>query len=116
MEHRYSIRKALILDIELNHLRLGRVRCKTRDLGMGGMFVDMGSSWLPANSIVEVALKLLDANVMRRFFIEALVVHNHDGGVGLMFNDVDAAFHEALHDLLFGSLRQPFDRLAVSGL
>ena len=116
MEHRYSIRKALALDIELNHLRLGRVQCRTRDVGMGGMFVDMGSSWLPANSIVKVALKLLDANVMRRFFIEALVVHHHDGGVGLMFNDVDAVFHEALHDLLFGGSRQPVDRLAVSGL
>jgi len=116
MEHRYSIRKALVLDIELNHLRLGRVRCKTRDIGMGGTFVDTGSFWLPAGSIVKVALKLLDANVMRRFSIEALVVHNHDGGVGLMFNDVDVVFHEALHDLLFGSLRQSVDRLAVSGL
>jgi hypothetical protein len=33
-----------------------------------------------------------------------------------MFNDVDAAFHEALHDLLFGNFRQPPDRAAVSGL
>jgi len=116
MEHRYSIRKALVLDIELNHLLLGRVRCRTRDVGMGGLLVDTGSFWLPVNSIVKVALRLLDANVMRQFFVEALVVHNHDGGVGLMFNDVDAAFHEALHDLLFGNFRQPLDRVAVSGL
>jgi len=61
MEHRYSIRKALVLDIELNHLRLGRVRCRTRDVGMGGMLVDTGSFWLPVNSIVKVALRLLDA-------------------------------------------------------
>ena len=117
MEHRYSIRKALVLDIELNHLRLGSIQCKTRDVGMGGMFVEMGSSWLPANAIVKVALKLLDANnVMRRFLIEALVVHNQNGGVGLMFNDVDAAFHQTLHDLLFGKFRQLVDRQAVSGL
>lgn len=115
MEHRYSIRKALVLDIELNHLRLGRVRCRTRDAGMGGLFVDMGSFWLPVNSIVRVAMELPDANVMRQFLIEALVVHNHDGGAGLMFNDVDAAFHEALRHLLFGN-SQPLDRVAVSGL
>lgn len=116
MEHRYSIRKALVLDIELNHMRFGRVRCRTRNVGMGGMFVDTGSFWLPSDSIVKVALKLLDGNVLRQFFIEALVVHNHEGGAGLMFNDVDAGFHEALHDMLFGNFRQPPDRMAVSGL
>lgn len=103
MEHRCSVRKSLILDVVLNCRSLGLVGGRTRDIGMGGMFVDIGRIQLPMNALVESCILLESDGQTKPFRTEAMVVHTSRSGVGLMFSDLSPAFHQRLHELVFTS-------------
>lgn len=101
MEHRCSIRRSLSLDVVLNCRSLGLVGGRTRDIGMGGMFVDIGRIQLPMNALIESCILLETAGQTQPFRTEAMVVHSGRSGVGLMFSDLPPAFHQRLHELIF---------------
>ena len=101
MEHRCSVRKSLILEVVLNCRSLGLVRGRTRDIGMGGMFVDIGRIQLPMNALVESCILLETDGQTKPFRTEAMVVHTGRSGVGLMFSDLSPAFHRRLRELIF---------------
>lgn len=105
MEHRCSIRKSLTLDVVINYRGLGLVRGRTRDIGMGGLFVDTGCVQLPANAMVDVAVMLDGAS--RPLRIGAIVVHTRDSGAGLLFDELDPDCHDTLHQMIYprGKLR-----------
>ncbi|PLY15685.1 MAG: hypothetical protein C0631_06055 [Sedimenticola sp.] len=101
IEHRYSLRRPIEAEVVLNFRALGLVRGKVRDLGVGGMFVDLGCVQLPLNALVEVSL-LLDCRATGEAIrAEAMVVHQAGGGVGLMFRDLDPQCHMFLHDMVY---------------
>lgn len=101
MEHRCSIRKSLTIDVVLNCRSLGLVGGRTRDIGMGGMFVDIGRIQLPMNALIESCVLLETAGKVQPYRSEAMVVHSSRAGVGLMFSDLTPVFHQRLHELIF---------------
>lgn len=102
MEHRNSPRRPVTLYTMLNYPSLGLVRGCIRDIGMGGMFVDIGRIQLPVNATLEASLMLGTSGPRCHVQIEAIVVRCAEQGVGLMFDELDGECRHALNRLIFG--------------
>lgn len=101
MEHRCAVRKPLELDVVLSYRALGFVQGRTRDVSMGGAFVETGCIQLPVNAVVQASFILYPDNASTRSCsTEAMVVHGNENGSGLMFNDLDDEFSGMLKQLM----------------
>ena len=91
MEHRWNVRMSIRLDVEIycrgqvHDFAIGR----TRDLSGSGVYVEVDSATIPANTYVDVRFVLQDDMKGRSFQVPAIVTHTNTGGVGLMFVDHD---------------------------
>ncbi len=103
MDLRNSPRRQVELNTTLNYRSLGLVQGRIRDIGMGGMFVDIGRIQLPVNAVLEVSLMIESAKMVVPMTVEAMVVRCAEKGVGLMFDELDGEVHKALTQLVFGS-------------
>lgn len=103
IDHRYSLRRTVNSEVVLKYRALGLVHGRVKDLGVGGMFVDLGRVQLPLNAVVEVSLfcKNIQKGHHQTYSAEAMVVHQSDGGIGLMFLDLDPQCQIFLHDLVY---------------
>lgn len=110
MEHRCSLRRPMKVDIVLNYRSLGLVRGRSRDVGMGGMFVETGRIQIPVNAMVDVSVMLDTADGACAFHAEAIVVHTNKGGIGMMFSDLKPGLHDLLHDLIYNERGRYDDR------
>ena len=101
MENRWSIRKPVALDVELYYQGKACACCKTRDIGLGGMFIEMAESMIPRYGKVE-----LDVHVdsgggnQRQHRFVATVVHSSVQGLGVMFQDFTIADFRILQEVL----------------
>lgn len=101
MEHRCAERKPLELDVVLSYRALGFVQGRTRDVSLGGVFVETGCIQLPVNAVVQASFMLTpDSGAVRSCSTEAMVVHGNENGSGLMFNDLDDDFSGLLKQLM----------------
>lgn len=101
MEHRCSVRKPIVLDVVLSCRTLGLVGGRTKDIGMGGMSVDIGRIQLPVNAIVECFLLLGGGDPVKPYRTEAMVVHAGRSGIGLLFSQLKPPLQLALQEMLF---------------
>lgn len=101
MENRWSMRRLLALDVRLFYRGWEFRGCKTRDIGLGGMFVETGDVPLPKYAPVELVFARRGGRRFKaRRTIKARVVRVADSGVGLMFRDFDVAAFRAIQDIL----------------
>jgi len=103
VEHRNSPRRPVTLYTMLNYPSLGLVRGCIRDIGMGGMFVDIGRIQLPVNATLEASLMLGASGLKCHMQVEAIVVRCAEQGVGLMFDELDSEIRNALNHLIFSA-------------
>ncbi len=101
MEHRWSPRKAVKMDVFINYRPLGLVRGETRDISLEGMFVETGRIALPKNEAVDISFTLQHEKEAGVHHLGAYVVHSSDKGVGLMFRDFQSSVFRALEDVIF---------------
>jgi PilZ domain-containing protein len=86
MEHRRSSRKPLRERIGLDTSRSGAaLSAYTRDVSLGGMFVETRSLVLPPNTSVTVSFDLGNSGEVHTFHLNATVVRRAPEGLGLMF-------------------------------
>lgn len=88
VEHRGGNRRPLVVDIMIDCPRLGLMPARTRDVGLGGMFVETARS-LVVNQIVTVRFGSAPAGPVYRW--QAVVVHTTPHGAGLMFDGLEPA-------------------------
>ena len=100
IEHRCSQRRKMSLDVVLNYHSLGLVHGQTRDLSMGGMFVETGRIQLPVHAQVDISLILESEGCCPPPRFEAMVVHDKGAGIGLMFNHPDSTGQDVLRQLI----------------
>ncbi|MEJ2644556.1 MAG: PilZ domain-containing protein [Gammaproteobacteria bacterium] len=100
MEHRWSARKPIAMDVELFYAPIGSVLGKTRDVSMEGMFVNTGGVFLPTHAKVEVSFRTAHRRGNRQHRVAGYVVHGNGDGVGLMLRHVDYHDFHALRDML----------------
>src|SRR5688572_5820020 len=100
MELRRSSRKSLRQEIGLDSSRASPTSAYTRDLSLGGVFVETGALVLPPNTPVSVSFSLRRDGEEHTFHLSATVVRRETGGMGLMFLHMDPDVIRALSDAL----------------
>lgn len=99
-ERRWCVRKAFIMAVTLHHQGRQLNNCKTRDIGVEGVFIETDAAGVDVHAVVEVALptSVIGAGQCRR--IPATVVHKRGNGLGLMFCSFDQRLYECLCGLI----------------
>ena len=99
MEQRWSTRSRIALDVDLVYEGSERKGCRTRDIGLGGVFLEISRDVPPKDATVELTFRLgKDDNTRHK--IKAKVVRVSHDGVGLMFRDFDARAFRSLKELI----------------
>lgn len=101
MEHRWSERKPIEMEVALYYAPVGTIIGKTLDVSLEGMFVRTPEADpLPLHAELEVSFVTSNGDSHREHRMPAYVVHGKDGGVGLMLRHVDYSDFYALRYML----------------
>ncbi len=102
VERRRSPRRPVEVEILVHYPSedlSGFLRCRTRDISDGGMFLVTGEASIPANERLEICFAAPgeDSAVHE---LAGYAVREEDEGVGLRFEGVDRQVLQALRDLM----------------
>jgi hypothetical protein len=100
MEHRCSIRKQIAIRVLFYKHGLPVQSGLSRDLGLGGVFVETGAFRWQKNECLDVEFI---SSRGAKFCLPVLVVHQQEKGVGLMFDQLEAGQRKILREILFSS-------------
>ena len=101
MERRWTERTSINVPVDLSYSGVQTEDCRTRDIGLGGVFVELpGEANLAAETPVELTFKLGAAPHLTKHRINARVVRVAEDGVGMMFRDFDAIAFRSLQEVL----------------
>ena len=100
MEHRYETRKPLAVNVVIQDHDQTPILGQTRNISIGGMFVDTNQTKLPVNTFVNVSLFPMVDKQQKSFCASAFVIHSQDSGAGLMFIDLNGQGIKVLHHLM----------------
>ena len=103
MEHRWSVRKPVDMDVLVYHGGFPGTELRARNIGMEGMFIETGALALAKNSVLDVEFTLELAGRSQRYRMPSFVRHVSDVGVGIMFRKFNQELFQALHRLLYSS-------------
>jgi len=111
MEHRWTERREARLDVAFYRQGRPATICKSRNVSLEGMYleVDARALDLRIGTPVELVLRLPHAAPGRRHSAKALVRHCDDVGVGLMLTAVAPELSMALRATCDGAPAPPFD-------
>lgn len=99
MERRWTIRTKLSVDVDIFYA--GKVTSwKTRDIGLGGVFVETDSAYVEQDENIDLVFNLQTPEDQEQSTIRAKVVRLEERGAGLMFKDFDAAAFRALQKVM----------------
>ncbi len=114
MEHRWSPRNSIDVDVVIYHQQLGKMRGTGRNICLEGMFVEMDARKLNRNAFVDlvVALRIGSQSILYR--LRALVVYVTEIGAGFMFRDFDINFFRYLQRMLSNSSSADLALLSAS--
>ncbi len=100
MEHRCSVRKPFAFQLLLYKNGLPVQSGVSRNLGLGGAFVEAGSCEWRKNQRLEIEVLGCGKAGLR---LPAVVVHQSEQGVGLMFDGLSSEQRRELRVLLFSN-------------
>jgi hypothetical protein len=100
IEHRWSERKPIKLDVSIYYEPMGTITGCTRDVSLEGMFVETPGVELPLEAELEVSFETETSGKRQQHNMPAYVVHDSNGGVGLMLRHVDYNDFYALRYML----------------
>ena len=99
-EHRWSSRKDINLDINLYYPPVGMINGKTRNVSLEGMFVELKGVQIPPQSRLEICFTAENRGKATEHRLPAYVVHQREGGIGLMLQHVGYREFDALRFML----------------
>jgi hypothetical protein len=100
MERRWTTRTQLQLAVEVSQEGGTTLHCTTRDIGLGGVFVNVGRRALPEGQNVELTFRLPTSTPVEECRLRAKVVRAADEGAGLIFRDFDATAFRSLQKVM----------------
>lgn len=109
MERRWTERTSINVPVDLSYGGVQTEDCRTRDIGLGGVFVELpGETNLAGETAVELTFKLGTSPNVTKHRINARVVRVAEDGAGMMFRDFDAiAFRSLQEVLLYNQNKMP---------
>ena len=102
MEKRWSIRKAIQLDVVLHHDTAGAIKCRTRDISLEGMFIETDSKTLPIDEPVYLDFILQEGD-NKLHHIRAKVIRTTENGMGVMFREFNPRISHFLRDAQYSN-------------
>lgn len=103
VEHRWSNRKNLTMDVNLYYPPLGVLNGKTRNISLEGMFVELEGVHIPSQSRLEISFTSESRGTKTEHRLPAYVVHEDDRGIGVMLQHVGYREFDALRYMLNGA-------------
>jgi len=100
MEHRFHQRAAIEVEAAVFHRGSFAALGQTRDLSLGGAFVQTGPLSFCRHTPLEIELALPGEESLGPLRLPAFVVHSHPQGAGLMFLNIDAENRAAIRRVL----------------
>ena len=100
MEHRCSVRKPIEFQLLLYKHGIPVQSGTSRNLGLGGMFIDTGNREWRKNEYLEVEVLGQEGEPSMR--LPAVVIHHNGAGAGVMFDAVSNQQRRTLRSWLFG--------------
>jgi len=101
MEHRCSVRKPIEFQLLLYRQGLPVQNAVSRNLGLGGMFIDTGACAWRKNEYLEV--EILGYNGKPGIRLPAVVVHYSMRGTGVVFDAISGEQRRTLRACLYDS-------------
>ncbi len=99
LEHRCSPRRDIALNAVLYHPRLGKIHCKTSNVGRGGAFLELASDEMHVHSLIKLDIQLGTRQTCVLYRMRCLVIHSNSDGIGLMFLDAPPNFYRTIQGL-----------------
>ena len=101
MENRWSDRRELQLDVDVFRDGAKVCTCQSRDVGLGGAFLDLKSSHsLDEDQNIELVFHLISGQSPIKHNLHARVVRITSEGVGLKFHDFDTGVFRSLQEIM----------------
>lgn len=100
IEHRWSARKDININVSLYYPPVGVINGRTRNISLEGMFVELSGIKIPRQARLEVLFHTGSAGNTTEHRLPACVVHEHNGGIGLMLNHTGYREIDALRYML----------------
>ena len=101
MENRWSDRRELQLDVDVFRDGAKVCSCQSRDVGLGGAFLDMQSNEpLAEDENLELVFHLMSEKNPVKHNLHAKVVRVTNDGVGLKFHDFDTSVFRSLQEIM----------------
>lgn len=100
VEHRWSSRKEINLEVSLYYPPVGMINGKTRNISLEGMFVDLKGVSIPPQARLEICFSAQTRGKTTEHRLPAYVVHGGENGIGLMLQHVGYREFDALRYML----------------
>ena len=100
IEHRWSSRKNINIDVNLYYPPVGMVNVKTCNISLEGMFVALKGTDIPPQARLEICFTAETHGRTTEHRLPAYVVHGSEQGVGLMLQHVGYREFDALRYML----------------
>ena len=101
MERRWTERTSMNIPVDLAYAGEQTEECRTRDIGLGGVFVELPKDVnIASETPVELTFKLGASPNLTKHRINARVVRVTEDGIGMMFRDFDAIAFRSLQEVL----------------
>ncbi len=101
VDQRWSQRRPLMLEVELYSAGQRLASCMTRDVGLGGAYVEGSPDQVGHYSEVDLYFNLYGTKgVTSRYRLRARVVRKDDMGIGVAFKDFDTSSFRALQEIM----------------
>jgi c-di-GMP-binding flagellar brake protein YcgR len=108
MERRWTERTSINVPVDLSYAGEQASNCRTRDIGLGGVFVELPDQVnISSDTSVELTFKLGTPPDLTKHRINARVVRVAGDGVGMMFRDFDAIAFRSLQEVLLYNQNKP---------
>lgn len=101
MENRWSDRRELQLDVDVYRDGAKVCACRSRDVGLGGTFLDLESNHsLGQDENIELVFHLMSGQNPIKHNMHARVVRITSHGVGLKFHEFDTSVFRSLQEIM----------------
>ncbi len=99
VEQRWSQRRGVSLNVDILENGVLIASCQSRDVGLGGVYLQTFSRKLTANSDYELCFSLGQKDMAKQK-LKAKLVRAADDGFGFMFKDFDTNSFRALQEIM----------------
>jgi hypothetical protein len=100
LEHRWSSRKEINLDVNLYYPPVGMINGTTQNISLEGMYVSVNGVDIPPQARLEVCFTSETRGKSIEHRLPAYVVHGGNKGIGLMLQHVGYREFDALRYML----------------